>query len=144
MRKHTPRKPIDPTGCITRRLPPSADQQQNICLVHHISLQGLLTGHGSEQGWGTVSSALNTALILAERGIASGAVSTIQLAQDAMMRAHERAGRTGKWGLDGDGIRATQAALLTFDEQVSRATREQLTAALTEVRRRVEQGEVYA
>lgn len=141
MRKRTPRKAIDPMGCITRRLPPSADQQQDICLAYHISLKSLLTGHGTEQGWCTVSSALNTALILAERGISGGAVPTIQLAQDAMMRARERAQRIGKWGLDGDGIRVTQAALLTFDEQVSRATREKLTAALTEVRRRIEIGE---
>jgi len=68
-------------------------------------------------------------------------MQTIKLAQDALIRVRERAGRTGKWAMDGEGIRVILAAVNIHDEQISRATRGQVTAALIEVNRRIESGD---
>lgn len=143
-RKATKRRHYDPMGYINKRLPLSTDQQTDLGIAYHASLQGLLTGHGTEQAWSTVACALNVSLLLAECGICAPAIQTIKLAQEALMRSHERAQRTSKWALDGDGIRVIQAALNIHDEQNSRATKGQITEAMREVHRRVEQGEVFA
>lgn len=140
-KRGAPRKSTDPMAWIAKRMPLQSSQQIDIGIAYHASLQGLLTGHGTEQAWATIACALNVSLLLSEYGVCAPAIQTIQLAQEALMRAQERAGRTGKWALDGDGIRVLQAALNLHDEQNSRATRDQITIALREVHRRVSRGE---
>lgn len=144
MRKASPRRRIDPMSWIAKRTPLRADQQIDLGIAYHASLQALLTGHGTEQAWSTLVCALNVALLLAESGVCAPAIQTIQLAQEALLRARDRAARTNTWALDGDGIRVLQAALNLHDEQTSRATRGQIAAALREVHRRVSAGEVFA
>lgn len=140
-RRNKPHRRIDPMFYITRHIPLRSDQQIDIGIAYHASLQALLTGHGTEQTWSTLACALNTALLLSEYGICAPAIQTIKLAQEAMLRARERAVRTGKWALDGDGIRVLQAALNIHDEQISRTTRDKITAALNEVHRRASMGD---
>lgn len=140
-RRSKPHRRIDPMACITRRMPLRDDQQIDIGIAYHASLQALLTGHGTEQTWSTLACALNTSLLLSEYGVCAPATQTIKFAQEALLRARERAGRTGKWALDGDGIRTLQAALNIHDEQISRTTRDKITAALHEVHRRASMGE---
>lgn len=143
MRKHLRRTVRDPKAWITSRAPLADDQQRDLGVAYHASLQAMLTGHGTEQTWGTVTCALNIALTLAERGFCAGAIKTIQLAQEAMLRAQERAHRTGKWAFDGDGLRVVLAAINLHDEQIARATRDDVTAALREVHRRIESNDVF-
>lgn len=140
-RRKNPHRPIDPMAWITRRMPLQPSQQIDIGIAYHASLQALLTGHGTEQAWCTLSCALNVSMLLSEYGVCAPAIQTIKLAQEALMRAQERAGRTGKWALDGDGIRVLQAALNIHDEQISLTTRDKITSALQEVHRRVSMGE---
>lgn len=137
----TARRLINPLAFLGQRARLEDDQLRDLGIAYHASLQALLTGHGTEQAWATLSCSLNLALILCEIGIAGPAIQTIKLAQEAMRRSRERAQRTGKWALDGDGIRILQAALTIHDEQISRCTRKQITAALNEVHRRVSIGE---
>lgn len=140
MRKRTPRQHLDPMACITRRMPLAEDQHRDICIAYRASLQALLRGHGTEQAWSTLACSFNIALILAEQGIAAAAIPTIKLAQEALLRARERAQRTGKWAFEGEGIRVVLAAANIHDEQLEMATRGQIIAALNEVHRRVEVG----
>ena len=142
MRKRTPRQWRDPMACITRRMPIACDQQRDLGITYHASLQALLLGYGTEQAWATLACTVNLAMLLAEAGICAAALPGILLAQQALLRARERALRTGTWALDGDGIRATLSAVNAHDEQISRATRAQITAAINAVHRRVEEGEI--
>ncbi len=141
MRKHTPRKYIDPMGWIAKRTPLADDQQRDLGIAYRISLQAILNGHGTEQAWATLCCTLNVALILCEIGIHAHALQSIKLAQETMVRVRERAQRTGKWAFDGDGIRAIHVAVNLHDEQITRASRGQITAAIVEVQKRVEVGE---
>lgn len=141
MRKRTQRKQLDPMSCIVRRLPLVDDQIRDLGIAYRISLQAMLNGRGTEQTWSTLACSLNIALLLCEYGIEAAALPTIKLAQDALLRVRERGQRTGKWAFDGEGIRIILAAVNIHDEQISRATRGQIIAALAEVRRRVEIGE---
>lgn len=141
MRKRTPRKRLDPMACITRRLPLVEDQIRDLGIAYRISLQAMLQGQGTEQAWSTLCCSLNIALLLCEYGIESAALPTIKLAQEALLRVRDRAKQHDKWAFDGEGIRIILAAVNIHDEQISRATRGQIVAAIAEVNRRVTIGE---
>jgi hypothetical protein len=141
MRKHTKRKTCDPMFWINKRLPISQDQQRDLGIAYHVSLQALLSGRGTEQAWATLACALNVALILCEQGVAESYLTTIQRAQDALLLTRERAQRVNRWAFSGDEARAVMRACAIHDEQISRATRGQIVSALEEVHRRVEIGE---
>jgi hypothetical protein len=132
---------INPLAFLSQRAHLDDDQTRDLGIAYRVSLQAMLTGYGNEQAWATLACTLNVAMVLCELGIAAPALQTVLLAQDAMLRSRERAGRTGTWALDGDGIRLIQAALTIHDEQISRCTKQQITAALEEVHRRVSIGE---
>ena len=141
MRKHAARKALDPMACVTRRMPLADDQTRDLGLAYHISLQAMLNGNGTEQTWSTLACSINIALLLAEYGIEASTIPVIKLAQEALLRVRERAQRTGKWAFDGDGIRIILTAVNIHDEQISVATRKQITDVLREVNRRIEIGE---
>lgn len=141
MRKRTPRKLLDPMGCITRRMPLVEDQIRDLGIAYRISLQAMLQGHGTEQAWSMLACSLNIAMLLCEYGIESAALPTIKLAQEALLRVRDRARQHDKWSFDGDGLRIILATVNIHDEQISRATRGQIVAALAEVNRRVTIGE---
>ena len=143
MKKRTARKILDPMACVTRRMPLADDQTRDLGLAYHISLQAMLSGDGTEQTWSTLACSINIAMLLAEYGIEAAALPTIKLAQEALLRVKDRAQRTGKWAFDGDGIRIILAAVNIHDEQISLATRKQITDALREVTRRIDDGEVF-
>ena len=142
MKKRTVRQVRDPMACITKRMPLADDQTRDLGIAYHVSLQAMLSGRGSEQAWSTVACTLNIAMLLAEDGIEAAALPTILIAQEALLRVRERAQRTSKWAFDGDGIRVILAAINIHDEQISRATRGKIVAALEELHRRVMIGEV--
>lgn len=142
MKKRTVRQVRDPMACITKRMPLADDQTRDLGIAYHVSLQAMLSGRGSEQAWSTVACTINIAMLLAEDGVEAAALPTILVAQEALLRVRERAQRTGKWAFDGDGIRVILAAINIHDEQISRATRGQIVAALEELHRRVMIGEV--
>lgn len=143
MKKRTQRTIRDPMACVTRRMPLADDQTRDLGLAYHLALQALLNGNGTEQTWSTLACSINIALLLAENGIEASAIPAIKLAQEALLRVRDRAQRTGKWAFDGDGIRVTLAAVNIHDEQISLATRKQVTDALNEVHRRIDDGEVF-
>lgn len=70
MTRKTARRIVrDPMAGITRRLPLAADQQRDLGIAYHASLQALISGHGTEQAWATLACAYNIALLLAELGV---------------------------------------------------------------------------
>ena len=144
MKKHCNRKPIDPMACIRRRTPLADDQQRDISLAYRVSFQALLTGRGTHQSWATLSCSLNVALMLAEGGNRQDAVQDITRAQEAMLRSRDRAERTGKWALDGEGIQQVKRALAIHDDQIEQSTRKAIIAALQTLRDRLKTGKVYA
>ena len=144
MRKSCARKIHDPRGWISKRLPLSFEQARDLNLAYRVSLQALLRGSGTEQAWSTLAVAFNITLLLAENGIRQNSIETIKLAQLALMRAHERAKRTGQWAFDGDGARVILATANIHDQQLDLASKAQIMAALVEVNRRVMVGEVFA
>lgn len=143
MRKHTHRTVRDPMAWITKSIPLASDQQRDIGIAYHASLQAILRGHGNEQAWSTLACSLNIAMTLCEKGFCAGSLEMIKHAQTSMMTCKARAERFDKYAFTGDEARMVMAACTIHDEQISRATRAQITAALKEVHRRIENGDIH-
>ena len=135
-------KRIDPAAWITRRTPLASDQQRDIGIAYHASLQAILRGHGNEQAWCTLSCSLNIALMLCEQGFSAGHIDDIRHAQQAMITCRGRAEIHNKYVFTGDEARLVMAACTIHDEQISRASKGQVAEAIREVHRRVEAGEI--
>lgn len=141
MRKHTHRTVRDPRAWITKRSPLAHDQQVDLGLAYHTSLQAMLRGHGTKLAWATIGCSLNIALVLCELGFSAGKIEDIKNAQTALITSRTRADKIGKWGFSGDEARVVMQACNIHDDQLAKATRTNVDAALAEVRRRVQVGE---
>lgn len=144
MRKRTPRQIRDPMAYIVKRMPLDVDQQRDLGIAYHVSLQAMLRGSGTEQAWSTLACTLNIAMLLCEQGIAPSYLHTIQLAQAALVTSRERAQSKERWAFSGDEARVVMRACAIHDEQIEFATRGQIVTAIEEVHRRVSTGEVMA
>ena len=143
MRKHGASfKRVDPAAWITKRIPLASDQQRDIGIAYHASLQAILRGHGNEQTWCTLACSLNIALMLCEQGFGAGHIDDIKHAQNAMMTCRTRAEIHNKYGFTGDEARLVMAACTIHDEQISRASKAKIDWALREVHNRIEAGEI--
>ncbi|EPS1221633.1 hypothetical protein ACVBR5_000859 [Burkholderia cenocepacia] len=125
------------------REPMSDDQARDLGLAYHLSLERMLKGTGDEESWSTVTCSLNIALVLAERGIGAEYEALFVRALDGAFRAKQRAAQTGRWAYDGDAIHDIREAFLVHDEQMQIALVGQVRAALNEVHRRIDAGNVY-
>jgi len=141
MRKHTHRTVRDPRAWIVARITLAGDQQRDIGIAYHASLQAILRGRGNDQSWATLSCSLNIALMLCEQGFCAGHMDDIRHAQTAMMSCRARAARHLKYGFTGDEARIVMAACTIHDEQLSRASRAQITHAIRALHQRIEAGE---
>ncbi|MGB6054630.1 MAG: hypothetical protein WBG17_05260 [Burkholderiaceae bacterium] len=151
-KQHRPRR-IDPAGGLSVFLrmqdraenarPIGNDARTDLQLAYWISFHAMTQGASSEEHWSVVAVSLNVALILTEHGFGREYEPYVIKALDAAFRAHQRGQRTGAWRYDGEGINAVRDALELHDEQLALATKDQVRAALAEVNRRVDAGDVY-
>jgi hypothetical protein len=108
-----------------------------------MALRGMVTGNGTETMWHTLACSLNVAMILAEHGVEPQGMSAIKSGQAALVRVKHHAETIGTWHL-GIHAFAIECAFKAHDMQVQGVTKAQLTAALHEVYRRIEAGQVLA
>lgn len=125
------------------REPMTEDQARDLGIAYHVALECMLRGTGDEESWSTVTCSLNIALVLAERGIGAEYEPTLVRALDGAFRAKLRAQRTARWAYDGDAINDIREAFALHDEQMKVALVGEVRAALREVHRRIDAGNVY-
>lgn len=122
--------------------PLTQDQRDDLGLAVHLSLERVRTGNGAELDFHTLAAAVNVSLVLCERGIGPEYLPDVTAAQDALVRMLERQRKTGRWGFDGQGYTTLARAVELHEAQVGGITRDGARAAMLEVRRRVDRGEV--
>lgn len=118
------------------------DQLTDLGFAVHTCIERLRTGHGIELDWHTLAAAVNVSLILCERGVGAEYIDDIKTAQDALIEILERQRRTGRWAFHGAGYTALARAVEIHEAQLAAVTRDGARAAMMEVRRRVDRGEV--
>ncbi|WP_447639563.1 hypothetical protein [Pandoraea norimbergensis] len=151
-RSKKPRRHYDPGRlfhCVAARQerkaaarPLDLSQTNDIGLAYHLSFNAVQGGYATEEAWSQLACSMNIAMLLAEQGVGSERLGDIRCAQDALMRAKARGERTGKWGLDGDGIRDLRAAITAHDAQMATASKAQVQHAISEMHRRMKAGDV--
>ena len=144
MRKQCKRIKRDPYLCISKRMGLVKSQAVDLGCAYFTALDALMGDRGTEQQWATLACAINVALLLAERGINAEALQIIKLAQEGLMAIRRHAQAHGVWSANiaHHLKQAILAAVNAHDLQCGIATKAQLSEALREVHRRVEQGEV--
>lgn len=115
----------------------------DLATAYWLSLQIMVSGESREEDWSVVVCSLNVGLILCERGIGAEYEPKFVAALEGAFRARLRAERTDSWRFDGDALAAIREALAIHDEQIKITTKEEMRAALLEVRLRVAEGNVY-
>jgi hypothetical protein len=118
------------------------DQLTDLGMSVHTCIERLRTGHGVELDWHTLAAAVNVSLVLCERGVGSEYLVDVTTAQDALIRILERQRTTGQWAFDGPAYVALARAVELHEAQLQTITRDGARAAMMEVRRRVDRGEV--
>lgn len=123
--------------------PLNDDQVTDLAIAYRLALADMLGGRASEDKWSVVVCSLNIGMILCERGIGREFESKFIEALDGAFRAKVRADISKHWGFDGPAIQAIRMAFEVHDVQIEHATKEEMRAALIEVRRRIDEGVVY-
>ena len=119
------------------------DQITDLGMAIHTSVERLRIGAGIELDWHTLAAAVNVSLILCERGVGAEYLDDVKTAQDALMHILDRHRRTGKWRFHGSGYVALTRAVELHEAQLAAITRDSARAAMMEVRRRVDRGDVF-
>lgn len=117
-------------------------QLTDLGMAVHISIERIRTGGGIELDWHTLAAAANVSLVLCERGVGAEYLDEIKTSQDALIEIMERHRRTGRWAFHGAGYVALARAAEIHEAQIAAITRDGARAAMMEVRRRVDRGEV--
>lgn len=122
--------------------PMADDQLRDLGMAVHTSIERLRIGKGIEMDFHTLAAAVNVSLVLCERGIGAEYLGDVTTAQDALIRILERQRATGRWAFDGPAYVALARAVELHEAQLETITRDGARAALLEVRRRVDRGQV--
>lgn len=128
--------------CVGMQQQLTDEQRTDLGMAVHISIERLRTGHGIELDWHTLAAAVNVSLVLCERGVGAEYLDDVKTAQDALIEILERQRRTGRWVFHGSGYVALTHAVAIHEAQLASITRDSARAAMLEVRRRVDRGEV--
>jgi N-acetylglucosamine kinase-like BadF-type ATPase len=91
---------------------------------------------GGHEAFKDVAAAILIAQRFAEVGIAPEFAGEINEALKALHRVQERALGTGRWLLDGDGLKSVMRGMAIYDAQMDVATYGQLREAVVEAARR--------
>lgn len=118
------------------------DQLTDLGMAVHTSIERIRIGEPLEQDWHTLAAACNVSLVLCERGVGAEYLDDIKAAQDALVEILQRQRRTGRWAFHGAGYVAVSRAVEIHEAQLGAITRDSARAAMLEVRRRVDRGEV--
>lgn len=93
----------------------------------------LMRQHGGEDHFHTLAAAINIAGRFCEMGVCAENATDIEAAIGALNRIRLRAQLTGKWALDGDGLRQVALGLDIHDIQMQSVSYNELRAAIKEV-----------
>lgn len=103
-------------------------------LAYHLAYEQLRKT-GNEEHFHTLATAVNFAARFCEMDIGGEYSPDISASMDALDRVRARGKASGRWTLDGDGLKAVERSLAVHDAQLAAVTYGQFRAALGEVMR---------
>jgi hypothetical protein len=121
---------------------PATEQIRNIKLINHGALLALTSGSGTKEDWEFICTALNAAVVLAERDIGYEYLDDIRAGMQAHAECGKRLCQHGRLGYTGQQLTAVNLAIEVHDAQIDIATVGELERAHMEVARRLRSGKI--
>lgn len=135
MRKRSAYKP-KPIISPAMRMSLPDDAATNLKLTSYQALDLVTRGHGTYDLFDCLNMAVSVCTVLAEKGYGKEYLDVCRDAIEAIRRMGQRAVKTGKFGLDGEGYQAIKECLDLHSQQIELCTRLTLSDAIFEVERR--------
>lgn len=117
-----------------------AGHLQETLLSLHVCISNLARGVADANDWDNINQAINMAIIFAENGIGDEWRADILAGRDAMAECVLRFQRTGKIGINGDELKAINAAISVHDAQIEAVRGKDVDFAAKELNRRLKHG----
>jgi hypothetical protein len=111
----------------------NAADERELQLIPHIEFAKLKAMTADEPTWHTLVYRLNAGLLLADKHFDADARAVCGFALDSMVSIKERFAKVGKWGANGDELRAIGDALNLVDEMQKASTRRELRDTMKHV-----------
>lgn len=118
-------------------------QQTDLGLVLRTALEAVRLGRADEQAFHSLAAAVNVSLVLCERGVGDEYLDLVKRAQSALLRMYARAQQTRRWLMDGAGLTDLRETVDLHEQQLALVSRADAAAAMREVMRRVNRGDVF-
>lgn len=107
------------------------------------SLEAFVDGVAKKDHFDTLASTVDLSMMIDKTIFGSVFFDHINLSRDAMIRCRERFARTGKLGLDGEGLNALKAAIEIHAEQLKQVTGAELLKFLKTREQHIRSGNYY-
>lgn len=117
--------------------PLDEERQQAVINDYYASLTAFANGVADGANYDTLAYGVNFGRLLGEMGLGGEYGDLIYDAMAAVHRIRVRFNETGKFGIDGEGLKALRDFAPLHEEQVRLATHAELDAAKDEMHRRV-------
>lgn len=136
MRKRSNYKPKPILSPIMRTSLTQEDANR-LKFIGYQALDTIARGAGGYAQFDCVNMAVSVCTVLAEKGYGKEHIDVCKEAIDAIRRMGDRAGKAGKYALDGDGLKAVRLCLDLHQQQIDLCTRLTLSDAIFEVEKRL-------
>jgi len=120
-----------------------ADQQEKLSEEFRTAFVAMLTGGGTMEDFSEVTGALNTALVLCERGFGEEYLDAMIAAQGQIFAVKLHFDATGEWVFTDAACDAINEGLDVHAAQLEHTKQADVLSAYAEVARRLEQNQVY-
>ena len=107
---------------INLAMPVSDNAKSQLLIGIHTALKAFTNGVAEKVHFDTLASTVDLTMMMSKSLFEMAYWEEINEARDAMIRCRERFARTGKLGLDGEGITAIKFAIELHEEQLSNVT----------------------
>lgn len=118
------------------------EQQDELTREYRSALVAMRIGSGDLDDFSLLTSALNTGLILAERGFGEEYVPTFMKALDAIAQAYANYKAVGKWEWDEEANEAMNDGIDVHASQLEHALQADVLSAMAEVAKRIDASQV--
>lgn len=121
----------------------SKEQQDDLWMECRSAWVAMLQGQGDALDWDAVTEALNTALVLSERGFGAEFQGVIADALEHVFKARRHFDSAGEWAWTDEAAALVNEGIDVYGGQLEHALQADLMSAIAEVANRIEKNQTY-
>ena len=118
-------------------------QKNTLGVVLRTHLEALRTGKADANAFHNLANAVNTSMVIAERGLGEQYGDKVGAAQEALIRLRDNGLIRERWLLDGPGLNALKDWIEVYEAQLEIVSQQEAIDALNEVQKRIRRGQIF-